>query len=268
MTAKTPPAASAGASPATAGAGPTAATAAAPPRYRRLDSGEILKTASRLTRRVGERFPDSGLARVCAELEGVVAETERHCRWIARPMIPLRVAIALLGLLIVSVLVLSLVSLELRPGELVVTELIQVLEAGINDVVLIGLAVAFLVTVETRIKRAKALRALHELRALAHVVDMHQLTKDPERVIVGGDGDTPSSPRRTLAPFQLVRYLDYSSEMLAVIGKTAALYAQHLADPVVLSSVEEIEQLATNLAQKIWQKITTVEVYQQRQAGP
>jgi hypothetical protein len=242
--------------------------AARPPVYRRLDGGEILKTASLLTRRVGERFPDSNLARVCAELEGVVAETDRRCRWIARPMVPLRVAIALLGLLIVAVLALSLASLEVRPGELVLTELIQVLESGINDVVLIGLAVAFLITVEGRIKRAKALRALHELRALAHVIDMHQLTKDPERILGGGEGgDTPSSPRRTLSPFQLVRYLDYSSEMLAVIGKAAALYAQRLADPVVLASVNEIEQLATNLSQKIWQKITTVEVYRERQGA-
>jgi len=241
--------------------------AARPPVYRRLDGKEILKTTSLLTQRVGERFPDSNLARVCAELEGVVAETELRCRWIARPMVPLRAAIALLGLLIVSGLALSLSRIEVPPGALVLTELIQVLEAGINDVVLIGLAVAFLVTAEARIKRAKALRALHELRALAHVIDMHQLTKDPERIIGRGDGDTPSSPRRTLTPFQLVRYLDYSSEMLALIAKTAALYAQRLADPVVLASVNEIEQLATNLAQTIWQTITTVEVYQERQGG-
>lgn len=55
--------------------------------------------------------------------------------------------------------------------------------------------------------------------------------------------------------------------MLALIGKAAALYAQHLADPVVLASVNEIEQLATNLSQKIWQKITIVEVYQQRRGA-
>lgn len=245
---------------------PTDSPAAGPsPVFRRLDAGEILKTARRLTQRVGERFAGSGLSRVCAELEGVVAETDRHCRWIARPMVSLRVAVGLLVLLITAVLAISVASFEVAPGELVLTELVQVLESAINDVVLIGLAVAFLLTVESRIKRARALRALHELRALAHVIDMHQLTKDPERVL-GPESDTPSSPVRTLSPFELVRYLDYASEMLAVIGKTAALYAQYLADAVVLASVNEIEQLTTNLSQKIWQKITTVEVYRQR--GP
>ena len=28
--------------------------------------------------------------------------------------------------------------------------------------------------------RKRALAAIHELRAMAHIVDMHQLTKDPE----------------------------------------------------------------------------------------
>lgn len=245
---------------------PAASRAARPsPVFRRLDAAEILKTARRLTQRVAERFGGSNLSRVCAELEGVVAETDRHCRWIARPMISLRVAVGFLVLLIVSVLAISVGSFAVVPGRMALTDLVQALEAAINDVVLIGLAVAFLVTVENRIKRARALRALHELRALAHVIDMHQLTKDPERVLARGEGDTPASPARTLTPFELVRYLDYASEMLALIGKTAALYAQYLADGVVLASVNEIEQLTTNLAQKIWQKITTVDVYKQRE---
>jgi hypothetical protein len=236
----------------------------APPVYRRLDGDEILKTATLLVRRVEERFPGSGLSRVAAELRGVVAETERRCRWIARPMLPLRVGMGLLVALIVAVLAVSLSAIELAPGEVAVTDLVQAIEAGINDVVLIGLAVAFLVTVEGRLKRRKALRALHELRALAHVVDMHQLTKDPERVLSGGEGATPSSPRRSLTPFELVRYLDYSSEMLALVGKTAALYAQYLADSVVLAAVDEIEALASDMSRKMWQKIMTVEIYRQK----
>src|SRR5258708_24597219 len=32
----------------------------------------------------------------------------------------------------------------------------------------------------SRIKRARALKAMHELRSLAHIIDMHQLTKDHE----------------------------------------------------------------------------------------
>ncbi|MCB0336550.1 MAG: hypothetical protein KDD62_09590, partial [Bdellovibrionales bacterium] len=55
--------------------------------------------------------------------------------------------------------------------------------------------------------------------------------------------------------FELSRYLDYCSELLACVGKLAAMYSQHLADPVVLSSVNEIESLATGISRKIWQKL-------------
>jgi hypothetical protein len=51
---------------------------------------------------------------------------------------------------------------------------------------------------------------------MAHIVDMHQLTKDPEQ-LVGGGPRTRSSPKRTMTPFQLARYLDYSTELLAIM---------------------------------------------------
>jgi len=103
-------------------------------------------------------------------------------------------------------------------------------------------------------KRRRALAALHKLRSLAHVIDMHQLTKDPsfEHHAVA---PTTSSPRRDLSAGELERYLDYCTEMLSLIGKLAALYAQSHTDQVVAQTVNEIEVLTTNLARKIWQKI-------------
>jgi hypothetical protein len=124
-------------------------------------------------------------------------------------------------------------------------------------VVFVGIAIWFLATLETRLKRRRALAALHELRSLAHVVDMHQLTKDPEQAghqLV----DTPSSPKRPLSRPELARYLDYCTEILALTGKVAALYAQHLQDGVVLAAVNEVEGLTTGIARKIWQKIAIV----------
>ena len=38
----------------------------------------------------------------------------------------------------------------------------------------------------------------------------------------------------------------------------AAVHAQHLNDPVVLSAVDEIEMLCTGLSRKIWQKIMLI----------
>ena len=91
---------------------------------------------------------------------------------------------------------------------------------------------------------------------MAHIIDMHQLTKDPERIAnPDAGGDTPSSPTRHLTPFALSRYLDYCSEMLSLLSKSAALYVQDFADPVTISAVNEVENLTTGLSGKIWQKI-------------
>src|SRR4029078_4760590 len=118
---------------------------------------------------------------------------------------------------------------------------------------------AFLVTWETRIKRARALRAIHELRAMAHIVDMHQLTKDPERAFNIGS-DTASSPKRVLSPFELSRYLGYCTETLSLISKIAALYVQGFQDSVVLDALDDMEDLTMGIARKIWQKIALIDV--------
>ena len=119
----------------------------------------------------------------------------------------------------------------------------------------------FAVTAENPLKRRLALGALHDFRSIVHVIDMHQLTKDPSAM---GGSRTSSSPQRPLSPFEIVRYLDYCAEMLSLASKVAALYAQNLRDPVVVDAVGDIERLTTNLSQKIWQKISIIEAAQAR----
>ncbi len=84
---------------------------------------------------------------------------------------------------------------------------------------------------------------------------MHQLTKDPETIAPAGAG-TAIISKRTMTRYQLSRYLGYCSEMSSLIGKVAALYVQKYDDPVVLSAVDQIEDLTTSLSRKAWQKIT------------
>ena len=124
--------------------------------------------------------------------------------------------------------------------------------------VFLGLSIFFLLTVEGRFKRRAALRALHELRSIAHVIDMHQLTKDPEQLLSPAMA-IASSPSRGMTRFGLARYLDYCSEMLSITNKVAALYVQYLDDAVVLSAVNNIQSLATGLSAKIWQKIVILD---------
>jgi hypothetical protein len=225
--------------------------------YRSLNAELIVKTVVLLRDRVQERFPSSSLSKVAEELSQTANTTAERAAWIARPLLPLRIAtISLIALLAVTLLA-GLLQLKLSAKLQSWVEFLQGFESGLNAMVLIGAGIFFLVTLEERIKRQRALRALHELRSLAHIIDMHQLTKDPEMLVLGGP-DTKSSPKRTMTNFELSRYLDYCSEMLSLIGKLAALHAQHLRDPVVLSSVDQIEDLTTSLSRKIWQKIMIV----------
>ncbi len=131
---------------------------------------------------------------------------------------------------------------------------VQTLESAVNDLVFLAVAIYFLMTVERRLKRRDALRAIHELRSIAHIIDMHQLTKDPERVTSLAP-TTASSPQHLLSRPELGRYLDYCSELLSVTSKLAVLYAERFDDPVVLDAVNDIEELTSGLSRKIWQKI-------------
>lgn len=222
--------------------------------YRKLDSEKIISTIGMLSKRIDERFPDSGLGRVCQELLTIAGESQKRSAWIAKPQRNLRCIIgALIAIIIVGLVSVLANSAWPRTGFDVVAVL-QVSEAGLNVFILLSAAILFLVTAESRIKRSRALKAIHELRALAHVIDMHQLTKDPEQLRARGI-ETPSSPKRNLSPSELMRYLDYCSEMLSLIGKLAALYVQKFDDPVALAAVNEVEELTTGLSRKIWQKI-------------
>lgn len=223
--------------------------------YRTVDPDSVVSTVGRLRDRVLERFPDSSLARVASELHEVARTSAARARWTAQPLLGLRLVMGLLLLLIAVVLAASIASLssDAKLHEVSAIELVQAIEAGVNDLVFVGVAVFFLFSLESRIKRSRMLAAIHELRALAHIIDMHQLTKSPEPLLSGPD--TASSPERALSPFELSRYLDYCSEMLSLLGKIAALYAQVTTDSGALTAVDQIEDLTSGLSRKIWQKL-------------
>ena len=70
----------------------------------------------------------------------------------------------------------------------------QAVESTMNIAILVGLGVIALTRLESRWKRGRALASLHTLRSLAHVIDMHQLTKDPSAERLAEP--TASSPKR------------------------------------------------------------------------
>ncbi|MGC3957068.1 MAG: hypothetical protein QM813_03615 [Verrucomicrobiota bacterium] len=228
--------------------------AAPNPNYRQLDPQEIVATVRMLQDRIEGRFPGSGLSKVASELLHVAQENVTRTEWIQKPHFPLRLTAAILSLVVIALLTGML--LHIRQFKIDdYTNFIQSLEASISSVVFVGAAILFFVGWENRIKRNRALKAIHELRALAHIVDMHQLTKHPESCFAR----PATTPKRALTPFELNRYLDYCSESLALISKIATLYVQGFQDTVLLDAVDDVEDLTAGLSRKIWQKITILE---------
>ncbi len=226
--------------------------------YSQLDADAIRRTLTRLNKRVEERFAERGLSHLSAEL---VKTFDLHTQRLAKLDQPARGLRALVGL----VLFLGLVAagfgivqkvrlLTAAPDEIYSFEGI---EAIANILLLMGGGIWFLLNLETRRKRDRALAGLHELRSIAHIIDMHQLTKDPASLAAGPP--TESSPVRDMTPFELLRYLDYCAELLSLTGKIAALYMQRMNDPVVIEAANDIETLTSGFSNKIWQKITIVE---------
>jgi hypothetical protein len=222
-------------------------------KYRQLDSQEIVATVKALNARIEGRFPNSGLGKISAELLRVAEENVARVQWIQKPNLLLRCATLLLSagmIAMVAALVTHIHQFQVNDF----TNFAQALDASIGSLVFIGAAILFLMSWENRIKRDRALKAVHELRAMAHIVDMHQLTKDPENYF--GRATRPASPpKREMTPFELNRYFDYCNDSLALISKIAALYVQDFRDPVLLDAVDDVEDLTSGLSRKIWQKI-------------
>lgn len=240
--------------------------------YTTIDSGKIVSTIELLEARIEERFPDSGLRKVCHQLREVAVNMKKRAEWIARPVRWLRILTWVVCFLIVIGTIVALYSfgfdsdlnIDVGDSKMNFTDFVTIVEAGINDIVLIGAAIFFLLSFETRYKRGRALKALHELRSIAHVIDMHQLTKDPHRIATKGKMvyvPGLKSPKLNMTEFQLRRYLDYCSEMLSLTGKVAAVYVQAFDDGVAIASASELETLTSGLSNKIWQKILILESF-------
>ena len=230
-------------------------------RYFQLDGREVLRTAEQLHRRIEERFPACGLAVVAGKIEAVVDATELRIERLGKPFWPMRITSVTLLLLTVSTLLYGL-AVGIDWGNIgkpvSFSQFIGVIEPTFGTSVWIGAFWVFTWSLETRWKHTRVLTAINELRSLIHVVDMHQLTKDPERARHNGP-NTESSPTRSMTPFELGRYLDYCSEMLSTISKVAALYSQAFPSAVILSATDQVETLAGGLSRKIWQKLVLLE---------
>lgn len=219
-----------------------------------LQSDMIERTIERLEKRISDRFPDSGLRKIVNQFLEVAGKSKKNIEWISKPNMTIRLFSYFVIAMGIAAIVYSFTIIDFKIQNKTISNIVSLSESLFNDIILIGAAIFFIVTIETRAKRYKASKLLNELRVIAHVIDMHQLTKDPG-MIHESEKNTQNSPSRKLSKFELERYLDYCSEALSLIGKVAALYAQSLPSEVVVRTVNEIEVLSTGFSRKIWQKL-------------
>jgi hypothetical protein len=231
-----------------------------PDLHEPLEGPAVKETVLALYGRIEARFPQRGLLGVCGDLVQLVDQVQS-----GSSQVQTRIRGARLASRVVMVLVLAGTAFALlmaardvvRQGLHSFVDLLPLIETAINDIVFAGIAVFFLWSFPERVQRGQLLKLLHQLRSTAHVIDMHQLTKDPEQ-LKPSFVPTAKSTKLDLNRDQMERYLDYCSEMLSLVGKTAALCAEESRDNLVLETVSTVENLTVGLSRKIWQKISNL----------
>ena len=230
-------------------------------RYQRLEGRHVAETVDKLKARIDARFdPQRGLGAVAAELSDLVHRIDEETdQSVARIKNTRRITRAAGLVIVVASVVALLLAVDdaIGSGPRHTLDWLPLIESAINDVVFAGIAVVFLWAIPERLERRTLLALLHRLRSLAHIIDMHQLSKDPEQLLPTYQPTAVSEPVG-FGPDNLRHYFDYCSELLSLVAKTAALCAESSTDSVVLDTVSRIESLTTNMSAKIWQKISLV----------
>ena len=222
----------------------------------RLD--KVHETITQLRHRVEERFPGSGLAGLVADLERIAAGVRGQVRAMHRPIWWVWALVAFTVVVLGGVIALLAGSVRMQ-GPATWTEMAQGIDAVTSELALMIAVVVFLAGWQTRIRRNRVVAAVRDLRELAHIVDMLQLTKDPGGAAGVSLPATTHSPRRDLSPAELERYLDYCSELLSLAAKVAQFYVADFDDPQATEAVNDLEDMTNGLSRKIWQKIMIID---------
>jgi hypothetical protein len=144
-----------------------------------LEPAKLQAAIRQVEARIGARFPGSGLAGLAglaASLAAIAADALARSARIRAADWRLRlVSAALLGSMALLVR-LAIRHAQPPPERIEAFQLAQGIDAMLSAIVLCGAAVAFVVTLEVRAKRKKALEALHDC-ACWRSIDLHQLAR-------------------------------------------------------------------------------------------
>lgn len=217
--------------------------------YSTLRVDKLIETADRLAARIHARFPDASLGKLAYSVADVIREAVSRADKIQKPDWLVRGGLLAIAGIILVVAVAGIVT-GAPSSDAMIARILEGLRMTQGALVFFSAVVVFLWTLETRLKRGRAVKALHELRALAHIIDMHQMARDPE-------GDPADGTKYDHAGVR--QYLRYCTEMLALISKIGQLYVQDFPDGPTLAAVDQFENLANGLSRKIWQKLIILE---------
>src|SRR5262249_54155387 len=121
--------------------------------YRNLDPEKIIETMRVLRDRIAERFPAKSLPKVADELLLIASETRDRVSAPARRVSPYRVLV-LFGVFAIFILVAILIKvLSAQSAPQTWGEIVQAIESLINELLLMGAAIFFLFSLESRIHR-------------------------------------------------------------------------------------------------------------------
>jgi hypothetical protein len=224
-----------------------------PNEKHRLDPVRIVQTAENLARSISDKLPESTLASLAAELAAIARATDERARQARRPIYAIRcVSLLAIGASLVGIFYL-LGHIHTRWDFGTITEFFEATDAGFNLLILLAGALWFLVTIEERVKRTRALASLGELREFIHVIDVTQLYYTPDLYKVD-----PASSRTSLNLDYT--YLLFCTQMLAVISNLAPLYTRGATGDSIWRAASDVEMLANAIATKLVSKAETVRV--------
>lgn len=228
----------------------------------------IVESCRMLSDRVHRRFPDRGLAR---HIEWFVSYVERVLpagEANLRAPFHFRVASWVGGLLVAAALFSPLWFVRHIDGMDQLPVFLGALDALFTVLAATIGGFYTMRSIEHEFVRRQALAGLHTLRSFAHVTDMLQVTKSPTQLLFPGSDPAEALVASNGPPkddaSSLSHYLTYCSELYALTAKVAALYGEWTADSVVLSAVDDIEDLCAGLESKTTQKILLLEQLNQR----
>ncbi len=144
-----------------------------------LEFDRIVRTIERLEKRISDRFPDSDLRKVVHQFLKIAGESNKNIEWISKPNMSIRFFSYFVIILGVAAIIYSFTIIDFTIQNKTLSNIVALSESLFNEMILIGAAIFFMITIKTRMKRRRTAELLNKLRVIAHVIDMHQLTKDP-----------------------------------------------------------------------------------------